>query len=152
MTIAARVHVDVRHLTQSRVSGLVSGKIWLRVGETDFPANDWNDFPVPVLASLALAAGRLLRAESTEERVYFMDGPFEVELGALSPHRWQIRLLKRGLEGRPVLVEVVDPATIVDSIRAASTELLNAVDARHLATDDIRDLRRANVQLALPRP
>lgn len=40
----------------------------------------WNDFVIVILNAWSQALLRIVRAESAAERVYFMEGPYHVEL------------------------------------------------------------------------
>lgn len=70
--------IELDEDTMSKPSSLVTGEIWLRAGDFDFPSAHWNDFVVVLLAWWTQA---LLELEETKTAEWsFMDGPWTVRL------------------------------------------------------------------------
>jgi hypothetical protein len=146
---AARIELDDRDVGRSAVSGVVMAGIWLHVDGLNFPAKDWEDAAVAILAAWAKTALRLLHDESTREEVHFMEGPYSIEIAPLPPHSWHLALVERRQRIRRVRSATVDPRPLVDSIIEASDHLL--VSCRRLGweTQDSKLLTEAVEQLRL---
>lgn len=72
--------------------------IRLQIDGIHFPDPHWNDFAVVILGWWALALSRLTRGESTTEQLYFMDGPYFVQVALASNGNLQFQAFRRGLE------------------------------------------------------
>lgn len=64
-------------------SGSVLAPIWVTLGGTAFPMEDWWDFPVVVLGSLAGALVDVGGTADGKATSYFFDGPYEIRLQAI---------------------------------------------------------------------
>jgi hypothetical protein len=119
-----------------------TGNIWLDVGGCKFPAEGWNDFVVVVLGWWANALLRLLRSDSANETVNFMDGPYTVEVSMTSAGMLRFRALE-GI-GRHIEKSSGDalPIAFVESLILQSHEVISACrrqgwwskDAEYLAS------------------
>jgi hypothetical protein len=58
--------------------GTATGVVYWEVLGKAFPESTWNDFVLVVVGWWLDSAIRLARGESSEEKLQFMDGPFEV--------------------------------------------------------------------------
>jgi len=143
----ARVVFDESDADVSEVSGVATGGIWLRVGRLEFPATGWNDFAVVVLAGWADAALRLLEGDSTRRQIYFMDGPYAVEMTAAPGGAWRLVLVERRRSGRRTHSVSVDPAPLVESITEAADRLLTICQKRGWLTSDPAQLADTVAQL-----
>ena len=77
-----KVHVRVTPTELELANGLrsgVSGRLYVEVEETFFPAQDWGDYVVPVLAWWLESASRLTLAEIDVKNI-FMDGAYSFVL------------------------------------------------------------------------
>ncbi len=102
------------------------GNIWLDVEGYKFPAEDWNDFVVVVLGWWANAMLRLLRNDSANETVNFMDGPYAVEVSITSAGMLRFRALE-GI-GRHIekATGEAPPIAFVESLISQSREVISA--------------------------
>jgi hypothetical protein len=62
----------------------VRGTIFFQQGSIDFPTNDWSDFVVVVLEWWLRALMPIIRGEEATAELFFMEGPYQVNVGALS--------------------------------------------------------------------
>jgi hypothetical protein len=97
------------------------GEVWIFVGKVAFPAVGWTDFSFCVLGAWAWALRRLI-AGSRSERVFFMEGPYEVELRRRAG--WVFLYARKGtLRGRRLVRRIRLP------MRRFANALLRAVES-----------------------
>jgi hypothetical protein len=137
---AARVVVDPDTL-RVRPLGPATGDVHLILGDAAFPAVDWNDFVLPILAAFADGARALLDGARTA-RIHFMDAPYAVELSP-DADAWAVRLSDGVHQGRPRKDARVDPAPLVVSVLAACDAVLRACAERHHADHEVQALAAA---------
>ena len=106
-------------------SGKVSGGIWLRLGDLDFPERGWNDYPVVLLAWWLEAMDKLQSGSVTKAECNFMDGPWHFEVEPAGGN-WRLRLLDGHKKGSATLVGegMVVPAELVKQTLAAAREVV----------------------------
>jgi len=73
------LEIDTESFSRSSL-GVISGVIAIRIGDESFPAIDWDDLIVPVAIAWLEAILRIVGHLSKSERIWFMDGPFWVDL------------------------------------------------------------------------
>jgi len=109
-------------------------------GEDTFPAVGWDDFGVVILGWWAGALCRILRSESKNELVHFMDGPYAVEVSMPEPGMLNFRMIARDVE---VGTGAAEAKLFVANVIAQSQKLLDecrlqggwSSDADHLASE-----------------
>lgn len=146
----AHVEVNLGSLTQS-ARGAVSGVIFVDTGAAQFPERQWNDFVVVVLGWWCAACTSLLGGAS-EVELWFMDGPFLLQLEVATVDMWTARFLRMhsteslDVVTRPVLGLAdglrIRPATFVGSVVTASRAVLAECARRGWTTPDIDELNR----------
>ena len=111
-------------------SGKVSGGIWLRVGEHEFPEREWNDYPVVLLAWWLEAMDKLQSGSVAKAECNFMDGPWHFELESAGAS-WRLRLVDGHKKGSASLVgeALVAPAELVKQTLAAARVVVS--ECRH---------------------
>ena len=131
--ITARVVVEPSSISLDGTRP-ATGDITLLLGSESFPAVGWNDFIIVILTGWASALHRLALGTSQYERVYFMEGPYEVQLRRAGPETFALRALERPRWER-ALVEV-DAIPLIESVVHGGTDVLAICRAaQHRSTD-----------------
>jgi hypothetical protein len=77
--------------------------MWLSLNGRDFPAERWNDFAVVIVAAFANALAQLASGSITHRTVFFMDGPFQVDLTLVDENMVRMLAIERtATEGRTI--------------------------------------------------
>ena len=124
---------------QRSSSGLITGTIALRLGETWFPEPDWSDFPVTVLTWWLHALTRPLSGRSTSVSCQFMEGPYAFVVARDADDRWDIAPV---LDGHRRASIRVDGAAFVGSVERAGADVVAECERRGW-TSDVAELRSA---------
>lgn len=135
-----------------RQSGPAIAVIYIVTGEDTFPGVGWDDFAVVILGWWAGAFCRILRSESKNELVHFMDGPYAVEVSMPEPGMLNFRMIARDVE---VGTGAAEAKLFVANVIAQSQKLLEecrskggwSSDANHLASELITLEREARLLL-----
>jgi hypothetical protein len=61
-------------------SGTIWGRVYFDLGDEDFPGRGWSDMVVAFVAAWQSALVQLARLDKHKERVYFMDGPYAIDV------------------------------------------------------------------------
>lgn len=144
--LVAHIQVDTRTAGRS-ASGLVHAGLRLQVDGTFFPDERWTDFAVVVLSWWADAGLRLLAGDEGTALVRFMEGPFVVELEAMSAQAWQVRLIEDGQRRRVVQEAMVAATPLLDSVLEAGSQVLDLCRERGWWSPDAEALRGAILRL-----
>ena len=123
-----------------RAQGPAIAGIWLVTGGSEFPRAGWNDFVVVVLGWWSSAILRLLENNSGMERVYFMDGPYSVEVSKAQSGRLQLRMFAGPSGGREVAVGEADIKRFVSELASQSRKLLDKCRLREWWSPDAEAL------------
>jgi hypothetical protein len=86
-----KVEIRLDSLTQS-ARGAVFGEVAFAIDRSYFPEQKWNDFIVVVLGWWSGKCAALLRGAPQDE-LWFMDGPFLVNVAAFPDDLWSVRFL-----------------------------------------------------------
>jgi hypothetical protein len=78
-----------------RQGGAAVAKIWLVANNHEFPARGWYDIIVVVLGWWSAGLLKILKRISTTEVLYFMDGPYSVEISQSASGVIQFRMIDR---------------------------------------------------------
>lgn len=81
--------IELDEDTMSKSNSLVTGEIWLRVADFDFPSAHWNDFVVVILGWWTQALLELQETKTAEWS--FMDGPWTVRLSRQTQELIELR-------------------------------------------------------------
>lgn len=101
-------------------SRLVSGPVWLKGDQKEFPTQGWNDFPVIILGWWLEEIERLVEMKGGKAECSFMDGPYKFEVDA-GPGSWFITFITRRRNGVERLPQKeVSPKVVVSEILKAS--------------------------------
>lgn len=133
--------IDVDSLKVSQ-NGAITANIWLRIGAHEFPMRNWNDFAVVITEWWASALLRLLKKNSCQELIDFMDGSYAVEVIANSSEN----LVFRALQGINRDIEVAVSQEIaampfVHNFICQAQGLLDACRSRSYLTNDVEILQ-----------
>ena len=155
MTIATRlprveIVVDLETLERG-ADGAVSGRVWLRDGnsetQADFPEVGWSDSPLALLAAWTAELHRFARATPATGDVAtcrFIDGPYSFTVVAERPEVWRIacREERTAGAGNPGPSWRTDRASFLRSLDRAARAVLAFCDARGWWSADSETLRR----------
>lgn len=122
MTVA-RLVIDASTMS-FRASGPATGNVALMLGDVVFPAPCWNDFIVVIIEAWVSALARLLCKRSERERVYFMEGPYAVDLVALADGRLRLHAVER--PNRERACADILPLEFVKSVLSSAETVLQA--------------------------
>ena len=120
MTERAILVVEVDQSAKQGNNDLVIGRVWLSLGDLDFPERGWPDFVVRVVRWWVEATTDLATGRAAEATVRFMDGPYRIELSRCGASDWRLRLVEERQSGDFVRAEAVaDAYPLVGSVVAA---------------------------------
>src|SRR5712691_6270066 len=86
MTSSLRLTVvDDKFFTRSQ-SGTIWGRVYFEIGDHFFPDNGWTDIVVAFSSAWLEALIRIGTESASRERVWFMDGPFVIDISAEGGH------------------------------------------------------------------
>lgn len=96
-------------------AGVVWAGFCLCIGGRKFPHERWTDFVVVVLSWWVQALLALFRDARDRQEIMFMEGPFCVEIQAVSENAWRLTCIERG--ARPITRDeiVVDVRGFLES-------------------------------------
>ena len=98
------------------------GVLYLEMSGVLFPSLRWTEFVVVFLEAWLTAVTRLVRRKSGSERVYFMEGPFCVDLRPVGADRIEVVAIERP-ESRVAMVSVATDALVKDAVGVAEAVL-----------------------------
>lgn len=77
------INVDPQSFEIS-ASGLITGRISIKINDVYFPEREWNDSVVNLLNWWAIELSNFFSGVSTSVNLYFMEGPLHVKLGHIN--------------------------------------------------------------------
>jgi hypothetical protein len=92
LSVGVRLLVDCASLERSN-SGAIWGRICLEVADRFFPDAGWTDIAVVICVAWLEGLRRIASGEIITGRVYFMDGPFRVDLKRASREAIELSLV-----------------------------------------------------------
>jgi hypothetical protein len=140
-----RIVVDPNSIRAGRI-GPATGDIWIEAGDLNFPMKGWNDFVVVILASWAQALVYLLRGGRQQE-VYFMEGPYKVEIDASGTEGWSVTAVEQGLNRSERWHTGVQPLSLVESVLSCSASCLQRCRDIGCSSTDEEDLQQWMIAL-----
>lgn len=121
-------------------AGRATGDITLWLEEVPFPAQSWNDFVVVVVTAWVDAHVRLLRGESSAERVHFMEGPYAIDIVRVGEGELLLSALERSALRQSL---VVDSVGLVRDAAAVGASVVNACRVAGHRSSDLEALEDA---------
>ena len=121
-------------------SGMVTGGVWIQLGDYSFPEQRWNDFVVVVMSWWCEALNGLVGSDASAV-CRFMDGPYEFHLSYKDADTIGISFAegaKRGI----VREAVVDRTQFLTDLRFAAKRALGFCNNQRITNADIINLRR----------
>jgi hypothetical protein len=147
------IHVDVRldSLTQS-ANGAITGEVSVSADGVRFPDADWNDFVVVVLGWWAEKCASMLSGSRREE-LWFMDGPYILDVEAISEDVWSVRYKRWRSSASTSTIESesvaelpngleVEASVFARNVKSTAGAVLNECHQRGWTTPDLETLRR----------
>jgi hypothetical protein len=152
-----KVEIQLDSLTQS-ARGAVFGEISVALDNSHFPEQKWNDFIVVVLGWWSGSCVALLRGAQQQEELWFMDGPFLMNMERAPDDLWRVRFLQLRAGPVPSLVRkesvpglpdgvCIRPLSFVRSLTSSGYTVLHECARRGWATPDVEQLKRENSAL-----
>jgi hypothetical protein len=134
------VVVDYSRLS-GRGSRPATGVVFLEISGSPFPGRGWNDFPVVFLDAWVRSLLRLVRKESKGERVYFMEGPYCVDLSWVDPETVELTGLKR--PAQRILVARASLGSLVANAKEVSRRVVSDLELSGYRSTDLERLADA---------
>lgn len=134
---AACLHVAEASLERS-FTGQVTGLLWLQIGATAYPDDNWSDFVVIVLGWWLQQVNSLLGGARTIV-LRFMEGPYAVELTEIGYESASVRLRDSSGSARP-FDAALDSYDLARQILAAASAIHHACQVRGWHSDDLATL------------
>lgn len=132
-----RLYLSLETLRRSK-KGTISGQVWLDFEEGTFPEKNWSDIAVAVVLAFLSATEKIISGRSDSEMVYFLDGPFYVQITRSAADRLEFHTFARQQSSHVVLADLQDWVT---SVRSTAQELLRFCAAQGWDDADIAGLR-----------
>lgn len=74
------LQINIQSLNRTRL-GTISGQVWFAFeGKKAFPEDGWTDILIPVVKAWIESLYRLREGRANSESVFFMEGPFRIDL------------------------------------------------------------------------
>lgn len=121
--------------------GSVTGKIFLEIGECEFPSHEWNDFVVVIIEWWATALRKLLKETSSQELIDFMDGPYAVEIRSALPGKFVVRGLQGSNRNVEVAVGEVEAMSFIAQFIDCAQDVLDSCREKSFSTGDVETLQ-----------
>jgi hypothetical protein len=116
----------------------MTGVVFVELNGSPFPARGWNDFPLVFLDAWARGLLRLLRNESRSERVYFMEGPYCIDLVLTENRMVAVSALKR--PDQKTLSSSVSLLSLILNATEVSKGILSALGSKKNYSKDLNSL------------
>jgi hypothetical protein len=143
MLKSVRLTVDTRSF-ERLTSGSVFGSVHFEIGSDFFPAKGWTDF-VQHFARGWLEALLEIASGSTERaQVWFMDGPYTVDISVTQPRIAEILFLRGTRDGNVVVRSAeAELRELLQNAIAVAEEVLSECRKREWTTNDTEPLTDA---------
>lgn len=140
--VASMVHIDPLSLSISG-SERITGTISLALPNSYFfPGRNWDDFVVVLLGGWLSILNNLKSGVRTSDSLYFMDGPYEVELFNERPGMLMCRGIRQRMDSNETTFEAtVEFSTLYTDVRNAGIEIYKACEERGWRNSDLDFLR-----------
>ena len=125
-----------------------TGLIWVKVQEFNFPAIEWDDFPIVIVTWWLQAVTELFLETSNESKFLFMDGPFYMKVKRVNHDNIYVRFIKRREAGEQMLLSVeVAFDDFIHEILSAAQRIKDKCDIAKWQSRDIDKLTDAYLEL-----
>jgi len=132
-------NINIRPETfAKRNKGLVTGFIWISIGDWDYPSISWDDFPVVILSWWLEEAFSILFGQRDRGICRFMDGPYWFNLLIPKDGTIMMRFYKSTSKGEQCLMETLCDANSVTNAMLSAAEI--TIDTCYKAEWITRDL------------
>jgi hypothetical protein len=114
----------------------VWGTIWLDLEGRSFPEAGWSDMVLAVLRGWLANVDNLVTKDIDQERLFFMDGPFEIRILKEDSDLWKLILFKRESE---ILFEskVISSQDVVEAVLDASIRAIQVCKEKGIKSRDL---------------
>jgi hypothetical protein len=100
--MSAQLRLDAKSFSRSKM-GTVFASIWFEVDNESFPSKAWSDLAPAFIRAWLLALFKLVSGKSQNEKVYFMDGPYAVEIASGGLDLLEMRFIDRKRDNEVIL-------------------------------------------------
>jgi hypothetical protein len=94
------------HSLERTKAGTIFGVIYFETGNAQFPVKGWSDLAVAFSRAWVEALVRMA-SKSNKERVWFMDGPYAVDLSTGAAGKLNATFVHNGLKGESVVESAI---------------------------------------------
>ena len=124
--------------------GVITGRIFLRCGDTCFPEASWNDFAAVVLTWWVEAILALDESACAPKELRFMDGPFWAEVSNDETDSLRFQFVDGRARSLKILSSGIAKAgEFKKSLLTTSERLLRAAESRRFSSTELDRLREA---------
>jgi hypothetical protein len=131
--------VDDKFFTRSQ-NGAIWGRVYFEVGDEAFPDRGWTDLIAGFLTAWLEALTRIAIGSATQERVWFMDGPFCVDISVNGKSFLSVTFLHK--EALKNVVEANVKELLGNAIDVGK-QVIASCKQRGWADSDVGNLERA---------
>jgi hypothetical protein len=114
--------------------------IHIRIGDTVFPHETWDDFAAVILGWWLQGLDALRRCQSNCVELLFMDGPYEVRVIRNDSADWLVVGVVRGLQERELFRATAAARDVLDAVINAAVQLLTSVKGGSMWDTDCQTL------------
>ena len=130
---------DDQFFTRSR-SGAVWGRIYFEIGDSFFPDNGWTDLIVAFTTTWLEALTRIAVGSVASDRIWFMDGPFAIDVSASGRGLLKVTFLHKEAVKQSTEAGVRD---LLENATTVSKQVLASSQQRGWTGKDVADLAAA---------
>jgi hypothetical protein len=123
------VTVDTSSLTRSS-RGQIVGVAYTTINGCAYPKAEWSDSVIPVLSSWLESLFDLANRSSGKVSLYFMDGPFRIEVA--NGGRWHMTAIDGRRADRVVSESDISPDDAIAAVQEAVSRTLEACSERNV--------------------
>ena len=133
------VFVDDQFLERSQ-QGAIWGRVCFKIGDQFFPDRDWTDLVAGFLTTWLDALTRIATGTAAERRVWFMDGPFAIDISAHNHGDVRMKFLHKEIQTYLVDTNVKD---LLRNGLEVGNQLIASCKQRGWTDKDVSDLSQA---------
>lgn len=125
--------------------GVITGEIYIKIGEYCFPDPKWNDFIVVILGWWVQTLKKVQLCQIGESNEFlFMDGPYKVQVLKIESNVLELKFLRRNIKNSETIFEAkCSSDDLITSIINASKDVLHVINNNSWDTKEIKELERS---------
>lgn len=118
-------------------SGAIWGRVYFEVGDGAFPDSGWTDLVVGFSTAWLEALIRIRAQPVTRQRIWFMDGPFAIDVSASGSGPLSVALLHREVVKQST---EANPRDLLENAIAVGQQVLASCQKRGWTDRDVDNL------------